>query len=176
MNLGDKPFAMFDRAVEPALGAVSAVVLFSMMALTCTDVIGRYFFNQPIYGAFEITEMALALLIFAGLPLVTLRNDHVTVDVLDSVTPGWLLRLQYAAACAVAFVSTGYLAWRLWLRADTLLGAGETTAQLKFKLAWLTYAMSLLMALTAIAFLILAFRPARRAVQGDGSGGQGLGP
>ena len=34
--------------------------------------------------------------------------------------------------------------------------AGETTAQLKLKLAYLTYGMSVLMALTALALLVLA--------------------
>ena len=55
-------------------------------------------------------------------------------------------------------MATGYLAWRLWLRAAALHTAGETTAQLKFKLAYLTYAMSLLMAFTALALLVLALR------------------
>jgi TRAP-type transport system small permease protein len=176
MSLRNKAFTAFDRAVAPALGVAAAAVLFAMMVLTCTDVIGRYFFNQPLYGAFEITEMLLAALIFAGLPLVTIRNDHVTVDVLDPVTPDWLLRAQHVAACAVAFVSTTYLTWRLWIRAVNLDNAGETTAQLKFKLAYLTYAMSLLMALTALAFLILTFRRPQRHVAGEGSAGQGLGP
>ena len=64
----------------------------------------------------------------------------------------------------IGFGATSYLAWRLWLRAVSLDNAGETTAQLKFKLAYLTYGMSILMALTAIALLILIFRrPARHS-------------
>ena len=102
--------------------------------------------------------MLLAALIFAGLPLVTLRNDHVTVDLFDPVVPDWLFRIQHIVACAIGFVATAYLAWRLWLRAVSMDNAGETTAQLKFKLAYLTYGMSILMALTAIALLLLVFR------------------
>ena len=67
-------------------------------------------------------------------------------------------------------LSTGYLAWRLWLRALNMDAAGETTAQLKFKLAYLTYAMSILMALTAVALLLLAFRRPQRHVAGEGAG------
>jgi hypothetical protein len=48
--------------------------------------------------------------------------------------------------------------------------AGETTAQLKFKLAYLTYAMSILMALTAVALLVLAFRRPRRSIPGEAAG------
>jgi TRAP-type C4-dicarboxylate transport system permease small subunit len=167
MEPAKEPLAFFDRFVVPVLGVVAAAVLFALMALTCVDVIGRYFFSAPIYGGFEITEMLLAVLIFSGLPLVTLRNDHVTVDVLDPVTPEWLFRIQHVAACLVGFVATGYLAWRLWLRAAGLYTAGETTAQLKFKLGYLAYAMSILMACTAVALLILALRRPQRHYTGE---------
>jgi TRAP-type C4-dicarboxylate transport system permease small subunit len=162
MDAGKERLAFFDRMVVPVLGVLAAVVLFGLMTLTCVDVIGRYFFNSPIYGAFEITETLLAALIFSGLPLVTLRGDHVTVDLFDSVTPDWLFRLQHVAACLVGLVATGYLAWRLWVRATSMHAAGETTAQLKFKLAYLAYAMSILMALTALALLVLALRQPQR--------------
>jgi TRAP-type C4-dicarboxylate transport system permease small subunit len=165
---GRQPLDQFDRAIVPALSAVAAAVLFAMMALTCVDVIGRYFFSHPIYGGFELTEMMLAAMIFIGLPLVTLRNDHITVDVLDPVTPDWLFRLQHVVACAVGAVATGYLAWRLLVRANTLYSAGETTAQLKIKLGYLAYAMSVLMALTALALIVLMTRQPQRTVPGEG--------
>jgi TRAP-type C4-dicarboxylate transport system permease small subunit len=170
MNYGSQPLGLFDRAVVPVLSAFAAVVLFAMMALTCADVVGRYFLDLPIFGAFEITEMLLAALIFGGLPLVTLRNEHVTVDLLDPITPDWVFRLQHVIACAIGLLSTGYLAWRLWVRAANLHAAGETTAQLKFKLAYLTYAMSILMALTAVALIVLAFRRPQRSTPGESVG------
>lgn len=158
-----------DRFVERVLGLVAALVLFALMALTCADVIGRYFLNRPVAGGFEITELLLAALIFAGLPLVTLRDDHVTVDLFDPVTPEWLFRLQHAIASLIGCGCTGYLAWRLWLRAASMDAAGETTAVLKIKLAYLTYSMSVLMALTSVAFLLLVFRRAARHHTGGSS-------
>ena len=132
------------------------------MTLTCVDVAGRYFFNNPVHGGFELTEMMLAALIFAGLPLVSLRNEHVTVDLFDPVTPDWLFRIQHFVACAVGVICTGYLAWRLWIRGGTMVAAGETTAQLKITLGWLAYAMAVLMALTTVSLFILAFRQPQR--------------
>lgn len=155
------PHAWFDRLVVPALGYVAAAVLFGLMLVTCVDVVGRYF-SYPLFGGFEITEMLLAALIFAGLPLVTLKNDHVTVDLFDAVSPDWLLRIQHVVACAVGLVCTAFLAWRLWLRGDHLAAAGETTGQLKIELSWLTYSMSVLMAVTALALFVLAFRQPHR--------------
>jgi TRAP-type C4-dicarboxylate transport system permease small subunit len=120
---------------------------------------------MPVTGGFELTEMMLAALIFMGLPLVTVRNEHVMVDLLDPVTPDWLLRILHIVSCLVCAVATGYLAWRLWLRATNMLAAGETTAQLKLPIPYLTFTMSVLMALTALAFLVLACRrPARQSV------------
>ena len=159
----------FDRRVAPVLGWFAAAVLIALMLLTCADVAGRYLFNSPVWGAFELTEMMLAALIFAGLPLVSLRNDHVTVDLFDPVTPDWLFRIQHVVACVVGAACTAYLAWRLWIRAGNMVAAGETTAQLKITVGWLTYSMSVLMALTAVSFVIVAFRqPQRHYVADDG--------
>jgi len=160
----------FDRAVVPALGLLAAALMFCLMLLTCADVVGRYFFNKPVTGGFELTEMLLAALIFAGLPLVTLRGDHITVDLFDAVTPERLFRIQHVLATLLGAACTGFLAWRLWLRADELAARGETTSQLGFEIAWLAWAMSLLMALTAAALVVVAFRPPQRHVPGEGEG------
>jgi TRAP-type transport system small permease protein len=164
------PLDGFDRVVVPALGHVAAALMLGLMLLTCVDVVGRYFLNKPLPGGFELTEVLLAALIFAGLPLVTLRGDHITVDLFDPVTPDWLFRIQHALASLIGAASTGCLAWRLWLRAEDLQRAGETTSQLQFRLAWLTYAMAILMALTAAAFLVTLFRRPQRHIPGDTEG------
>ena len=160
----------FDRAVVPALGYVCAVLMFCLMLLTCVDVVGRYFLNKPVTGGFEMTEMLLAALIFAGLPLVTLRGDHITVDLFDPLIPERLFRVQHVVATATGVVCTGYLAWRLGLRAAELASRGETTSQLGFPVAWLAGAMSVLMALTAAALVVVIFRPPQRHQPGEGEG------
>jgi TRAP-type C4-dicarboxylate transport system permease small subunit len=158
MDSGKTPFAVFDRLIGPVLGVWAAILLFCLMALTCVDVVGRYFFSKPVTGGFELTEIMLAGLIFVGLPLVTIRNEHITVDLLDSFSPPWVIRALHVVASLVGAVATAYLAWRLWLRAVSMLQAGETTAPLKLPISYLTFSMSVLMGLTAIALLILACR------------------
>jgi TRAP-type C4-dicarboxylate transport system permease small subunit len=156
----------FDRAVVPALGYVAAGLMFCIMLLTCVDVFGRYFLNKPVTGGFELTEVLLASLIFAGLPLVTLRGEHITVDLFDPVTPDWLFRIQHALASLLGAACTGYLAWCLWMRALALDRAGETTSQLQFKIAWLAYAM----AMTAAALIVTLFRVPHRHIPGETEG------
>lgn len=160
-------FDWFDKLIVPLLGSIAALILFSMMILTCSDVIGRYFLNAPVFGAFELTELLLACLIFTGLPLVTLRQEHISVDVLDGVTPDRVLRIQHVIASFVAAIATSYLAWRLSIRGVNMLAAGETTAQLKLPLGYLAHVMSVLMALTAVSFFILIFRRPSRQATGE---------
>jgi TRAP-type C4-dicarboxylate transport system permease small subunit len=162
-----QPLNRFDKLVTPLLSGVAAIILFVMMMLTCCDVIGRYFLNAPVYGAFEMTELLLACLIFTGLPLVTLRQEHICVDVLDGITPDWMLRILHIVASFVAAVATSYLAWRLCLRGANMLAAGETTAQLKLPLGYLATGMSVLMAVTAVSFFILIFRRPSRQSTGE---------
>ena len=44
-------------------------MIFVMMVVTTIDVIGRDVFNLPLFGAFEMTEILMGLVIFAGMPL-----------------------------------------------------------------------------------------------------------
>jgi TRAP-type C4-dicarboxylate transport system permease small subunit len=151
------------RALERALGLAAAALLFVLMALTCVDVFGRYFLARPVAGGLEITEILVAAIVFAALPLVTAREEHVMVDLFDALTPDWVLRVQYVAACLVSALVAGALAWRLLVRAGRMMDYGDTTAVLRIPLYPLTYSMAALMGLTALVFLAAAFRrPVRR--------------
>ena len=75
------------RPATSPLRAVAGGLLFAMMTLTFVDVVLRYFFNAPIKGGFEVTELMMAVLIFAGLPLVSRKNEHVTIDAFDRFFP-----------------------------------------------------------------------------------------
>ena len=54
------------QLLQKTLGLFAAIVLFLMMTITAVDVVGRYFFNKPLAGGFEITEIGLALLIYCA--------------------------------------------------------------------------------------------------------------
>ena len=51
--------------------------------MTCIDVVGRYFLNSPLDGATELTQLMMGLIVFAILPTVCYREEHVSVDLLD---------------------------------------------------------------------------------------------
>lgn len=151
-----KPAAIFERA----LSVIAAVLLFSMMALTVTDVAGRYLFSHPLPGAFELTQLLLAWLIFAGLPIVSARGGHISIGLLDRFFVG---RLGRAASILIDLVGagvTGLIAWRLWVLGTRMAEYGDRFAFLPLSKAVVAYPMSLLAAVTVLALLVKAAGPA----------------
>jgi TRAP-type C4-dicarboxylate transport system permease small subunit len=147
------------RILERWLGWVAGASLFGMMALTFVDVIGRKLFDNSVRGSLEVTELLMFGVIFAGLPLASLRGEHVLFDLLDHVLPDVLKRVQGLLshlACA-ALMAGG--AWLVFVRAARTASQGDTTAQLLLPLAPWYYAAGVLIALTALMHLFLAFRP-----------------
>jgi TRAP-type transport system small permease protein len=63
---------------------VTAALLFIMMMLTFADVVGRYVFTAPIFGAAEMIQFLLAMMIFGGLCLVNARDEHITVELFET--------------------------------------------------------------------------------------------
>jgi len=146
------------RAAAGALKLVAAVLLFAMMAVTFVDVVGRYLFSRPLTGAFELTEVLLGLIVFAGLPIVTWRREHVTVDLATGRLPDRPRALLARLAAAVTAVVLGVLAWRLGSTAADLSAYGDATVFLGIPLGPVAWAMA---ALTAAGAAIALVRVAR---------------
>ena len=138
------------------LATVAGSLLFAMMVLTFADVVLRYFFNSPIKGGFEVTEMMMAVLIFAGLPLVSRKHEHVTIDAFDHFFPAAMRRVLYViihVICALALVG---MAWLLYSKAASFAEIGDVTQTLKFPIAPFVYLMAALTLATAAVHVAAA--------------------
>jgi TRAP-type C4-dicarboxylate transport system permease small subunit len=156
----------WERQVDAVLGIASSILLFGMMVLTFFDVVGRYLLNRPIRGAFEITELALLVLIFAGLPLVSHADEHVTMDFIDRILPERLrdpwIRAMHAVCAAIMF----FLAWQIWIKAGRISAYGDTTDTLRILVGPFVYFMTAMIALTGAVHVVKIFSPgAGRASQ-----------
>jgi TRAP-type C4-dicarboxylate transport system permease small subunit len=128
-----------------------------MMTLTFVDVVARYVFNRPLRGAFEVTELLLLVLIFAGLPLVTHAREHVTMDFVDRVLPArgrLVLHRCVQVACAAIML---LLAWLIWLKADRIWEYRDATDVLRIVYGPFVYFMSLMIGLSGLMHLYQAF-------------------
>jgi len=143
----DKPRA------DALLGIGAAAILLAMMLLTVVDVIARYVFSRPVRGAFEVTELMLVVLIFAGLPLVSFSEEHAVMDFIDRVTG---VRGQRALRRAVEAVSAAFmflLAWLTWLRADRIWAYRDATDVLRILWGPFVYFMAVTLAFAGVIHL-----------------------
>ncbi len=140
-------------------GALAAIALFAIMVLTFVDVGGRKFFATSLPGALELTEILMVAVIFAALPLVSLRGEHVTFDSLDALLPPWLRRAQQVLVDLACAAMLAFVAWLMWTKAGNLAQYGDITARLKIPLAPFVYAMSVLCGVAAFVHLLLMVRP-----------------
>ena len=148
------PEHRWERRVEALLGVAAAAILFAMMVLTFVDVVARYLFSRPVRGAFEVTELMLVVLIFAGLPLVSYANEHAVMDFIDRLLPPKgqraLIGLVHLVCAAMLFL----LAWLVWLKADKIWAYRDATDVLRILYGPFVYFMALMIALTAVIHLV----------------------
>ena len=134
----------------------------ALMLLTFVDVVARYVFNRPVRGAFEVTELMLVTLIFAGLPLVSHGDEHVTMDFIDRMLPpravDALVRLVHALVAAMFF----FLTWQMLIKAGRISAYGDTTDVLRITVGPFVYFMAAMIALTALVHVFKVFVPGTR--------------
>lgn len=52
-----------------------------MVAVVVSNVVGRYFFNQPVAGTKELTEMAMVCIVFLAFAWCAVERAHISVGV-----------------------------------------------------------------------------------------------
>jgi TRAP-type C4-dicarboxylate transport system permease small subunit len=122
-----------------ALARVATVALALIAVITLCDVVARKIFSSGFTFTVETTEMAMALIVFLGVGLVTHRREHIVVDVVTLRLPE---RTRVWLGLLTNLLSLGFvvlMVWRLWLQAAFIAGKGDTTPILNFPLAPIAY-------------------------------------
>lgn len=138
------------NALDRALAWLCGITLLAMMFLTFVDVIGRYFLSQPVLGAFELTEILLAITVFSAIPAVTQRGSHIKLDFLDPILPERVRDLLDQISAIVMAGILLLLSYTVWGQASKMAAAGLRTDIMGFPTFTVAYLVSLELALAAI--------------------------
>lgn len=148
------------RGLRPILAALTwglAAIVFLLMAVTFLDVLGRELLNLPVPASFEITRLALGLMVFVALPLVSAADEHVTIGLFNGYFRGrarhWK---QFVVGLFVGFLCAVW-ARELWIQANALAQQNERLMFLQIQLAPFVYAMSVLTVFAAVVHLVQAW-------------------
>lgn len=144
----------FGHTIQQFVSGLLVLLLSVMVALTFTDVVGRRLFNTPVFGANDITEHLMATLIFAGLPLLTARRGHLSIDLFDRwlLQPRW--RTWHKLVDVLIAVVLGLIAWEYFLAIEEANSINEVSPALNIPRAWMYTFIALTTGLAAVLALL----------------------
>jgi TRAP-type C4-dicarboxylate transport system permease small subunit len=144
--------------IERVLEAVISLCLLAMVAVTVLDVAGRYFFNAPLSGGFEISEILMGLTVFAALPLASRAENHLAIGLLTDGLRGNARRWHRIAILAISAAGLGYIGWRMSVQAMIVKGSMASTGSLQIPLWPVATIMAALGWLACFVTLVLLAR------------------
>lgn len=143
------------RHLEQALIYLACLALFSLMLLTFSDVILRSAFDSPVESATELTRLLMAIMVFSVLPAVSIRNEHIVVDLLDHlIGTGWLAKLK---SSLISLLCGGMLLWpaqRVIVLAERARDYGDVTEYLHIPQFYIAWFIAIMTFVTAILLII----------------------
>ncbi len=85
---GAVPVEKWLSHIEDWLNIIGVMLIAAVMLLTVGGVVSRYFFNRPIRGEIDITEISMAGIVFLGLAFTLRTHGHVRVEVFVDMLRG----------------------------------------------------------------------------------------
>lgn len=143
---------------------LGGLVLLAVVGVNAASVIGAAF-GQPLSGDFEMTEMGIAIAVFAFLPYCQLTDANVTADIFTARARAPLVALLRALASLIAFGFGCVLVWRMSLGMLDQRDYSATTAILQIPVWW-AYLPILISLLLLVAAALLTFAESLHEARG----------
>ncbi|MGE5147536.1 MAG: TRAP transporter small permease [Candidatus Eiseniibacteriota bacterium] len=164
--MNDVVLGRLDR-VTRWLQGLGVVALFAMMMATVTDVVLRSALKSPITGVYDLVESTLVLVVFLGTPQVFLRDEQITVDILDNVVSPRLLLWMKALAGVATLALLVLLAWTMVQPALETYRFGDRKPDLPIPIIWLWIAMFAGILSSIAVMVVIALKQVMRAIGGE---------
>jgi len=126
-----------------AMAAFAALIMTGIVAIIVTSVFMRRFTSTPLHITEEVVGLMLSASLFLGLPLVTLRGQHVRVSIVAEAIKAWLAPQVRVAALLVGLVFFGWIivesipwlefAWKRTLKTENRDGCCSIHGWLRFR-------------------------------------------
>ena len=85
VNTDDSRYSRIDQAVfriESGLNLAAGLVIFAIMLLAVTQIVGRKLFNAPLPGFIDWVEQSMAVFAFLGVAYCQRVGGHIRMDIL----------------------------------------------------------------------------------------------
>lgn len=157
----------FVAAVARFLTRVAAVFLLAMMLINVVDVGLRVSVNEPIFGTYEIIEFMLAAVAFLAIPEAFLRDQHITIELIDQVLPPRVIDVLRAFGTLCAMVFVALMVWNMVQPALDYIEFDEITMDLQLPLIWKAALIMTGVGAAVLTALVLFIRDLTRVFTGE---------
>ncbi len=143
-------------SINRVAAIMAAFVLAAMMLLTVADVCGRYFFNSPIKGTWEIIGFLLICAGTWGLGYCQMQRGHISITIILQRFPRRLQALMLSFTYLVGLAGFSLLCWRMFLLAHKYATTmkGYVSDTLEIPLYPFMFALSIGAGLIALILII----------------------
>ncbi len=113
------------RRLNNILLVVGGSCLVLLMFLGFGDVFARYFFGASIVQREELFRIGLIVIFATSFPVITMRHEHLDVDLLDNLFSGALKKVQFFFIDLIVAASCGVMAYWMWDKSGRISRLGR---------------------------------------------------
>ena len=158
MSVKASKFARVTDAAATYLAYIASIVLFLLMLITTADVAGRYFFNQPLTGVFDLTHIAVLIMVFFGLAYCGIKGGHVAIELLHDKLSRPVAKVLDRIINLVGATLFLIIAWRTMVQSIDIIEFKEASQLLLiplFPFYWLVAFGSVIFAIVMIMRIVI---------------------
>lgn len=144
-----------DAAASP-FGYAAALCLTFMMLFTTWSVLARYAIGWTYLGDVDLMVLALGGSVFIGIPAVTLKDEHVVVDLIDHVVGIGIRRILRWIGLICSLIFLALVFYYTIEPALEKLRFGETSMSIDLNLFWYYLPVLVGLAFAMLATILIA--------------------
>ncbi|MCM2562958.1 TRAP transporter small permease subunit [Lutimaribacter sp. EGI FJ00015] len=111
------------QAIRLLMVALTGAAMLVMVLLTVVDVVGRHGFNASVFGASEMIQWLMIIVVFGGIAFVTRDDAHITVGLFENLLER---RLPLVSRWGRHIFTLGFYALMVWVLWRLALGGLES--------------------------------------------------
>ena len=140
--------------VERFTAVFSGLAIFGLMLLGVAQIVGRKFFNLPIYGYIDIIELMMAFVAFSALAYTERLGGHMRMDLIVTRMSGRLVWFFELVTVLLGLFIVSALCFYSWRHAMRAFYSGDTSMDAQLLMWPSKMVVPAAMALLIVRFLV----------------------
>ena len=115
------------KGLAKIFNSVGAALIVVLMSLTVGEVIGRYVFNRPIKGSYEMIEYFMGVAVTFTMAYVMVKSRHIRIELLLNLFSQRYRAALEALAYFFGMATFGIVTWQMFLFEEEMRLKAEGT-------------------------------------------------